>query len=385
MSAMHEVRRVGVEGFKRLRDISIDMRPMMVMIGANGSGKTSFMDALSLLASSAEGRLNRHLGELGGASEAITRGRQEDMTFSADMEVPDHEPLKYSLSIAVQGVAYSMSQESLTQARLGFPQPFKHIESAYREIVYFDTEASRLHRPNWEFNYLESSLSQVPKLFREAEESRRTLSAVTQYHVLDVGPRAPIKLPQQLRPVDLPGENGENLVPFLFNLRETNPDKFEAIEDTLRVAYPGFDSLSFPIAAAGMISMTWKDTAFQSPIYIHQLSEGTLRFLWLVSLLQSPGLTTITMIDEPEVSLHPELLAILAELMREASRRTQVIVATHSDRLVRFLEPREVVVMDVGQDGGTSMTWADTLDLDRWLADYSLDEVWQMGRMGGRA
>ena len=149
VNSMQEVRRVGIEGFRRLLDISIDMRPMMVMVGANGSGKTSFMDALSLLASSAEGRLNRHLGDIGGASEAITRGRQDDMTFSADMEVPGHEPLNYSLSIAVQGVAYSVSQESLTQARFGLnQQPFKHIESRYREIVYFDTEARRLHRPN---------------------------------------------------------------------------------------------------------------------------------------------------------------------------------------------------------------------------------------------
>ena len=383
---MPKVKRIGIQGFKRLLDISLDMRPMMVMIGANGSGKTSFMDALSLVAASAEGGLNRRLNDMGGAAEILTRERSENMSFSADMEVPGHNPLEYRMSVAVQGQTYSVSQESLTQVRTGgFAQPFKHIESVYKDIRYFDTDENHLIRPNWEFNYFESSLSQVPKLFREAEDLRRTLSAVTQYHVLDVGPRAPVKLPQQLRPVQLPGENGENLVPFLFNLRETDRDKYEAIEDALRVAFPGFDSLNFPIAAAGMISMTWKDKAFRSPIYIHQLSEGTLRFLWLASLLQSPGLTTITMIDEPEVSLHPELLSLLAELLREASRRTQIIVATHSDRLIRFLEAGEVVVMDVGEDGGASMTWADTLDLDEWLADYSLDEVWQMGLMGGRS
>ena len=383
---MPKVKRIGIQGFKRLLDISLDMRPMMVMIGANGSGKTSFMDALSLVAASAEGGLNRRLNDMGGAAEILTRERSEKMSFSADMEVPGHNPLEYRMSVAVQGQTYSVSQESLTQVRTGgFAQPFKHIESVYKDIRYFDSDENHLIRPNWEFNHFESSLSQVPKLFREAEDLRRTLSAVTQYHMLDVGPRAPVKLPQQLRPVELPGENGENLVPFLFNLRETDQDKYEAIEDALRVAFPGFDSLNFPIAAAGMISMTWKDKAFRSPIYIHQLSEGTLRFLWLASLLQSPGLSTITMIDEPEVSLHPELLSLLAELLREASHRTQIIVATHSDRLIRFLEAGEVVAMDVGEDGGVSMTWADTLDLDEWLADYSLDEVWQMGRMGGRS
>ena len=208
---------------------------------------------------------------------------------------------------------------------------------------------------------------------------------MTQYHVLDVSQRAPVKLPQQLRLATLPGENGEDLAPFLYNLRESHDGKYEAIEDSLRAAFPGFESLGFPIVSSGMVSMTWKEKAFRNPFSMNELSEGTLRFLWLVSLLQSPSLSTITMIDEPEVSLHPELLALLADLMREASGRTQIIVATHSDRFIRFLEPREVVVMDVGENGEASMNWGDALDLDEWLAEYTLDEVWKMGVMGGRA
>jgi len=131
--------------------------------------------------------------------------------------------------------------------------------------------------------------------------------------------------------------------------------------------------------------MTWKDRNFSKPLYMNDLSEGTLRFLWLTSLLQSPALSTITMIDEPEVSLHPELLSLLAELMREAAKRTQLIVATHSDRFIRFLRPEEVVVMDIDDGGCAKATWADSLDLDSWLAEYALDEVWRMGRMGGRS
>jgi predicted ATPase len=104
-----------------------------------------------------------------------------------------------------------------------------------------------------------------------------------------------------------------------------------------------------------------------------------------VTLLQSPGLTAVTLLDEPEVSLHPELLSQLADLFREASSRTQIIVATHSDRLVKFLNPDEVLVMDLNDDGTTSTQWADTLDIGKWLEEYTLDEVWRMGRMGGRA
>ena len=382
---MPEIKRIGIEGFRRLINVNIEMRPMMILIGANGVGKTSFMDALSLLADSAKGSMNRRINEMSGASEMITRGRSEDIILRAEMDVPNYEPLEYCLRVSPLRQGYAIAEETLNQAREGYSGPFKHIDSAFGDIHFYDTEKRALVRPSWEHEHLESALSQVPKMFEQPEDFRRALSSLTQYHVLDVSQRAPIKMPQQLRPATHPGENGEDLAPFLYNLRESSSAKYEAIEDSLKAAFPGFQSLSFPIVAAGMIAMTWKEKTFSNPIYMHQLSEGTLRFLWLVSLLQSPGLSTVTMIDEPEVSLHPELLALLADLMREASRRTQIIVATHSDRLIRFLDPKEVVVMDIGEDGGASMTWADALDLDGWLAEYSLDEVWQMGAMGGRS
>ena len=382
---MTQIRSVGIEGFRRLNDIDIEMRPMMALIGANGVGKTSFMDALSLLAASASGSLSQRLNDLGGVADVITRGRSGDIDLCAEMDVQNYEPLKYSLQVAPRGQGFFISQETLTQSRAGYEVPFKHVESLQGSVRYYDPARSNLVQPDWAYDSQESALSQVPRMFQQPEDFRRVLSSVTQYHVLDVSLRAPVKLPQQLRPAALPGQNGEDLAPFLYNLRESNSDKYEAIEDSLKAAFSGFETLSFPTVATGMIAMTWKERAFRNPIHMHQLSEGTLRFLWLVSLLQSPDLSTVTMIDEPEVSLHPELLALLADLMREASERTQIIVATHSDRLIRFLEPEEVVVMDLGDDGAASMTWGDTLDLDGWLAEYALDEVWQMGVMGGRA
>jgi len=131
-----------------------------------------------------------------------------------------------------------------------------------------------------------------------------------------------------------------------------------------------------------MLSLTWKEKQFRDPFYMHQLSEGTLRFLWLVSLLQRLNLSTITMIDEPEVSLQPEMLSLLADTMKEAAKKSQIIVATHSDRLIRFLDPDEVLVMDIDEDGSAVAHWASTMDLEKWLQEYTLDEIWRMGRMG---
>jgi predicted ATPase len=184
-----------------------------------------------------------------------------------------------------------------------------------------------------------------------------------------------------MKPAALPGANGEDLVPYLYYLRESDRNRFEAIIDSLQAAFPDFEELSFPPVAAGMLTMTWKDRNFSRPIYVHELSEGILRFLWLVSLLQSPSLSTVTMIDEPEVSMHPQLLSLLADLMRETSRRTQLIIATHSERLIRFLQPGEVVVMDLDDTGCAAASWADALDLEKWLEEYSLDEIWRIGQM----
>lgn len=382
---MYEINRIRIGGFRRLLDIDLPVRPFMVLIGANGVGKTSFLDALSVLSASASGNLNSILSQFGGITSLLTRGKSEDLSLLVDMTVPGHEPLEYKLRLAPKGTGYSISKESLTQQRTGYPDPFLHIDSSDGDIRYYETEEHRLVRPDWEHSPLETSLSQVPKMFRQPEKLRGILATATQYHALDVGPRAPVKMPQPMKPATLPGPDGGDLVPYLYYLRESERDRFEIIMDSLRTAFPDFEELNFPPVAAGMLAMTWKDRKFSKPIYMNELSEGTLRFLWLVSLLQSPNLSTITMIDEPEVSLHPELLSLLADLMREASKRTQLIVATHSDRFIRFLNPNEVAVMDVDDDGCASTAWADDMDLDQWLAEYSLDEVWRMGRMGGRS
>ena len=383
-----------VRGFRRLAEVDLELRPLTVLIGANGVGKSSLLDTFSLLASSAQGTLNAAVSEMSGLAALMTYDRASEVGFGISMAVPNREPLDYSLSLRPQGAAYVIDRETLQQRREKYPHPFLHIDSRGTDIKYFEVDQGRLVRPNvepdnavrpnWEYNPLESSLSQVPKLFRAPEEFRQRLASSTFYHVLNVEPRSPVRLPQGMRPAPLPGKNGEDLVSCLYYLREAEPDRFEAVEDSLKAAFPGFKRLDFPPVAAGTLAMTWRDSSFSKPMYMHQVSEGMLRFAWLATLLQSPGLTALTLLDEPEVSLHPELLSLLAGLLREAAQRTQIVVATHSDRLIRFLEPEEVVVMDAAEDGTSTLTWADKLNLDQWLEDYTLDELWRNGRLGAR-
>jgi len=375
---------ISIKGFRRLRDVDLEMRDLTVMIGANGAGKTSFLDVLSALAASANGRLYEIFQNKGGLNEILTRGNAQELEISVSMQVAQENPLKYFLAISPRSLSYEIKNETLTQRRhQRSKEPFKYIDSDGLDIKYFSQEDGKLLRPNWEHNPLETSLSQVPKMYREPENLRKSLASCTYYGALDVSGKSPVRLPQPMRPAKLPGSKGEDLVSCLYDLRETDRDRFEMVESIISAAFPDFERLNFPPVAAGTISMTWTDRNFSQPIYVHELSEGTLRFLWLITLLQSQNLTTITLLDEPEVSLHPELLRHLVYLMREAAKHTQLIVATHSDRLIRFLEPREVLVCDL-EEGMAKMTWADTMNLDKWLEDYTLDEVWAMNVIGGR-
>jgi predicted ATPase len=376
---------LSVRGFRRLYDVRLSLRPLSVMIGANGTGKTSVLDVLSLLASSAQGRLGSSISDLSGLGNLLTCDRADELELGITMEVRGHEPLEYSLWLRPEGIAHIIREEMLSQKRKPHISPFLHINSYERDIKYYDPLKKRLLPPSWEHNPLETSLAQVPKMFQEPEDFRRRLASSTFYHVLNVDSRSPVRLPQSMGPAPLPGKNGEDLVSCLFYLRETDRNRFEAVEDSLRAAFPRFERLDFPPVAAGTLAVAWRERGFSRPLYMHQLSEGTLRFLWLTTLLQSPGLTALTLLDEPEVSLHPELLSLLADQLREASRRTQLIVATHSDTLIRFLEPAEVVVLDSTEDGMTTLTRADELDLGQWLKEYSLDELWRNGRLGARA
>ena len=167
-------------------------------MGANGAGKTSLLDVFSLLAASAHGALRERVSQFGGLQTLLTAGGHEQLTLGLSMDVAGYSPLEYYLQIAPSGVFYTIESESLTQRRREQPPPLKHIDSRGAEVRYF----------NLEHNPLETSLAQVPRLFREPEDFRLRLASSTFYHALHVEPRSAIPQPQSMHPADLPGRGG---------------------------------------------------------------------------------------------------------------------------------------------------------------------------------
>jgi len=225
-------------------------------------------------------------------------------------------------------------------------------------------------------------LSQVSPASVTEDAWRTDFHDIAFLRPFDVGPGAPIWRSQQVRPARLPGLNGEDLLAAIQTLRARSADMFESYAAALRAGFPAYQALDLEPVGAGQVALTWRERG--QTYYAHELSEGTLRFIWLCAILHSPDPPRMVLLDEPEVSLHPELLKILSDLLDDASHRTQLLVATQSPELVSWLKPEQVVVLDLDEEGWTTATPATQIDLDEWLKRYTLGELWVRGDLGGR-
>jgi len=381
---------IAVKGYRSLVDVSPPLHSLTVMIGPNGSGKTALLEVFLLLNRAARSDLAKALEEHGGLDAVLSKvpERPDSLKVGLTMDVESErsrEPMYYRFELAPRGAGYAIPLERL-EWRLdpAAGEPHRYIDAQYDDLRYDDPDAPGLLNITQKHVALELALVQVPRpLYGEMGNLRATLYEAQFYSFLDVSSRSVVRLPQSLTPVTRPGPNGENLYSALYNLRALHPDAYERIEDALRVGFPGFGRLEFPVVGAGQVTLAWYQEDLTGPLYPNQLSEGMLRFLWLATVLLAPDPPPMVLLDEPEVSLHPELLKLLAGLLQDASVRGQIIAATHSPDLVRWLQPQEVLVLDKAE-GRTQFTWVDSMDLEEWLEEYTLRDLWLMGTLGGR-
>jgi len=362
----------------------------MVMIGPNGSGKTSLLEVFQLLKDATGKNLAKAIESQGGLNTILPRIKDKNNQLCIELEVDvestrSPEPMRYHFVLTPGKIGYTISSERLEwQFDPSADKPYCYIDAHERRVWYTDLSARTMVQPSWEYDYSELALAQVPPMYEEPEALRNAIAKTRSYSFLDVGPRSMIRLPQPLTPTTSPGPNGEFLYSALYNLRALHRDTvYRRLEDLLKTAFSDFSGLEFPVVGAGQVTMAWYQSGLTDPLYPNELSEGTLRFLWLATVLLAPEPSPITLIDEPEVSLHPELLKLLAGVLQDAAMRGMVIVATHSADLIRWLEANEVLILDK-VEGQTTVTWADSMNLDEWLREYTLGDLWLMGTLGGR-
>ena len=177
-----------------------------------------------------------------------------------------------------------------------------------------------------------------------------------------------------------------NLAAFLLMLHEEHSNVYAKVRDAIRLATPFLDDFKFrPKVSNGdqVLQLEWTQKDSDYPFHAGQLSDGTLRFIALTTALLQPNPPNTILLDEPELGLHPYALTLLAELLKKAATNTQVIVSTQSASLLDNFEPEDVIVVE-REDGASTFKRLSSVELEEWLKDYSLGELWEKNIFGGR-
>ena len=377
---LHSIRLKNLLSFK---DTTLELGPLNVLIGPNASGKSNLLAAISLL-QAAPTDLNAAILRGGGAREWIWKGAlaaRPVANIECSLDLGSVEPpLVYELSFTGVGGVLSWVGERLS----GPGQDPVYFSRDGGKLIDF---ASASAKPEFASISRDGSfLSQYKNPQDPTPTTRLGMSfeAIKIYHEFPTGPLSQVRTGMAAGGAspDVLADGGYNLalvlqeMSFDGSLQRTSSylQKFWELLERVAVRAEG------PILR---IYVFEKD--LDEPTSAQRLSDGTLKFLCLLAVLLNPRISPLVCIEEPEVGLHPDAIQMVAELLVEASQRTQLIVTTHSDALVDALSgtPESVVVCERDFDHSTQFKRLDAEKLAVWLEDYKLGELWRRGEIGG--
>lgn len=366
----------------------LEMRPLNVLIGPNGSGKSNFIEALGLLRSAASKLAAPMRGPGGGGvKEWIWKGSpSEHAQIDAIIDNPaGHHHLRHMIQFTETASRFELSDEVIEnrEADPGYSDVFffYRFQNGHPVLSVRDADKRQLQRED--ISPDESILSQRkdPDQYPELAHLAEVYTKFRLYREWSFGRSSVFRSPQ---PADLPSDRLEedfsNLGLFLNHLRSVPKSKKMIIEH-LGDLYAGLDDFDVRIKGGAVeVFLTEGDFTFPAS----RLSDGTLRYLCLLAILCDPDPPALVCIEEPELGLHPDIIPKVADLLVEASERTQLVVTTHSDILVDALTecPESVVVFEK-HDGATTTKRLERKELRTWLEQYRLGQLWTKGQIGG--
>ena len=364
----------------------VELRALNVIIGPNGSGKSNLIESIELLRATPKDLLTP-VRDGGGVRDWLWKGAimLPVAKIEAVVENPKGPvPLRYVLSFTEVGQRFEIVDERVENESpdRGYTKPYLYyrFESGHG-ILNIKGRQRRLQHED--IDPVASILSQRkdPDQYPELTHLGNIFARMRLYREWSFGRYTIPRLPQK---ADLPNEHLEpdasNLGLVLNRLRR-DPAVKKRLLEALRALYEGIDDFDVQIEG-GTVQVFFHEGRYTVPAT--RLSDGTLRYLCLLAVLCHPSPGPLICIEEPELGLHPDVLPTLADLLREASERTQLIVTTHSDVLVDALTdtPEAVLVAD-RDENGTTLTRLDAEKLKPWLEKYRLGQLWTRGEIGG--
>ena len=351
-----------VTGYKSIRELrEFALNNLNVLIGANGVGKSNFISLFRLLNEMYEQQLQVYIQKQGGPDALLHFGRNTS------------ERLHAEFYFAANG--YKFDLVPTADNRMIFEQ-----EQSWFGGVYRPTSSTVILGKG----HSESKLKEAPD--RYSEYVRGAVSNWRVYHFHDTSDTAKVKQKHALNDNLRLKIDAANLAAYLRMLQEKHNAAYRRIVETIRLVAPFFGDFVHRQEVSEVIELEWTQRGKpDTPFKAHMLSDGSLRFICLATLLLQPiGLLPSTiLIDEPELGLHPYAISILADIIKQVAEQRQLIVSTQSVELINELSPEDVIVVDQENGASTFRRFAHE-ELSGWLEQYSMGEIWKRNVIGGR-
>jgi len=367
---MTSLDRIEIEGYKSIRKLDLELRPLNILIGANGAGKSNFISTFTLLNRIWEKNLQLYVAQVG-ADALLHFGNKVTNKIEISFHFGDQGYSAKLLPTAQDSVIFG--EERFWFVSKDDPRP----SLAVYAVPHIETQ-------------IDSSVNdETDSVSNRYNNGRQTvLDAIygwRVYHFQDTSEAARVKKTINLHDNAFLRHDASNLSAYLYMLRERHNQFYNQIIETVRLAAPFFDDFVLRPSPLNpdTIRLEWREKGSDAYFNANMLSDGTLRFICLATLLLQPNPPSTIIIDEPELGLHPYAITLLANLLSSAATKTQVIVSTQSVSLIDHFEPEDLIVVE-RENQESVFKRLSTSELEQWLESYSLGELWEKNVIGGR-
>jgi len=355
-----------VKGFRSIKSIErLELRPINVLVGANGSGKSNFVGVFAFLRVLRQGHLVAYTDGAGGAEKILHFGSKATQEIELEISFRDGiNGYQVALSPTAEDRFYVHTE------RCWLWKKSQHVHPYFESLAGCGKEAGISEPQNRVAGWVQSRLDSW-RLYHFHDTSNTSLMRKT----ADVDDNRFLRA------------DASNLAAYLYLLQQAHQPEYQLIRKTVQRVAPFFDDFHLePLRSnPDKVKLEWIHKSSDAYFDASSLSDGTLRFICVCTLFLQPLIyrPSVIIVDEPELGLHPYAITMLANLVRAAATETQVILSTQSALLLDHFQPEDVLVADLEQ-GATTLKRLQSQDLAVWLEEYSLGQLWEKNQFGGR-
>lgn len=355
------LRSIKNKGFKSIKDCHVQLHDINVLIGSNGAGKSNFISIFTLLDSVLKKDLQIYSARVG-SSSLLYRGRKETKSIEMDFDFGHN--------------SYGFKLVPTDDGRLIFSNEYYEYNGTHS---YIESSRGSLES-HWDEG-VRNGMDRYVRPILSGHEWRV-------YHFHDTSKDARVKQEHNVQNNTGLMCDAGNLAAFLYLLKNQYDKQYRLILDNIRLVAPFISDLVLePYGESDdLISLRWRQTGCDEIFNASQLSDGTLRFICLATLLFQPDrfLPSTIVIDEPELGLHPYAITVLSDMIKEVSRKVQIIISTQSSELLDEFDTEDILVVETESDG-TKFKRLDPDQLKVWIEDdYCMGDLWKKNIIGGR-